>query len=160
MCFSFISISQIHHLDMVYYLQGGCMVGWTNFGVTQSIFLPPKCDSNHYIILYIMELLNGTHFEIIGTMNFWNWKSRCVMLTTIKWMDFGLVLWWTSKTFKELVFIFKFNNEIKLEMVWFISNEFYDLWTFIWWKTSTFSQKSCNGKRGHPNFGAPTDQGD
>jgi hypothetical protein len=41
----------------------GCMVGWTNFGVTQSIFLPPKFN---YIILYIMELLNGTHFEIIN----------------------------------------------------------------------------------------------
>jgi hypothetical protein len=39
------------------------MVGWTNFGVTQSIFLPPKFN---YIILYIMELLNGTHFEIIN----------------------------------------------------------------------------------------------
>jgi len=55
-------------------------------------------------------------------------------------MDFGLVLGWTSKTLRELVFISKFNNEIKLEMVWFISNEFYDLWTFIWWKISTFSQ--------------------
>jgi len=39
------------------------MVGWTNFGLTQSIFLPPKCGSNYYIVLYIMELLNGTHFE-------------------------------------------------------------------------------------------------
>jgi hypothetical protein len=42
------------------------MVGWTKFGVTQSNFLPPKCDSNHYIVLYIMELLNGTRFEIIN----------------------------------------------------------------------------------------------
>ncbi len=49
----------------VHSLQGGCMVGWTNFGVMQSIFLPLKCDSNYYIVLYIMELLNGTHFEII-----------------------------------------------------------------------------------------------
>jgi len=32
-------------------------------------------------------------------------------------MDFGLVLGWTSKTLRELVFISKFNNEIKLEMV-------------------------------------------
>jgi hypothetical protein len=39
----------------------GCMVGWTNFGVTQLIFLPPKFN---YIVLYIMELLNGTHFQI------------------------------------------------------------------------------------------------
>ncbi len=44
---------------------GGCMVGWTIFGITQSIFLQPKCGSNYYIVLYIMELLNGTHFEII-----------------------------------------------------------------------------------------------
>jgi hypothetical protein len=61
------------------------MVGWTNFGVTQSIFLPPKCGFNYYIILYIMELLNGTHFEIIkfniyvmrliGMQNIWNYKS-------------------------------------------------------------------------------------
>jgi hypothetical protein len=42
---------------------GGCMVRWTNLGVMQSIFLPPKCDSSYYIVLYIMELLNGTHFE-------------------------------------------------------------------------------------------------
>jgi hypothetical protein len=77
-------------------------------------------------------------------MDFWNWKSRYVTLATIKWMDFGLVLWWTSKTFRELVFIFKWNNEIKLEMVWFISNEFYDLWTFIWWKTCTIFQKSIS----------------
>jgi hypothetical protein len=41
------------------------MVGWTNFGVMQSIFLLFKCGSNYYIFLYIMELLNGTHFEII-----------------------------------------------------------------------------------------------
>jgi hypothetical protein len=46
-------------------IMGGCMVGWTIFGITQSIFLQPKCGSNYYIVLYIMELLNGTHFEII-----------------------------------------------------------------------------------------------
>jgi len=74
-------------------------------------------------------------------MDFWNWKSRYVTLITIKWMNVGLVLWWTSKTFRELVFIFKCNNEIKLEMVWFVSNEFYDLWILIRWKTCTFSQK-------------------
>ncbi len=44
-------------------------------------------------------------YKIIGAMDFWNWKSRYVKLTTIKWMDFGSVLWWTSKTFGELVFI-------------------------------------------------------
>jgi hypothetical protein len=81
-------------------------------------------------------------YKIIGAMDFWNWKSRYVMLATIKWMEFGLVIWWTPKTFRELVFILKCNNEIKFEMVWFMSNEFYDLWTFIKWKTSTFSQKS------------------
>jgi hypothetical protein len=42
------------------------MVGWTNLGVMQSIFLPPKCDFSYYIVLSIMELLNGTHFEIMG----------------------------------------------------------------------------------------------
>jgi hypothetical protein len=45
---------------------GGCMVKWINFGIMQSIFLQPKCGSNYYIVLYIMELLNGTHFEIIN----------------------------------------------------------------------------------------------
>ncbi len=83
-------------------------------------------------------------YKIIGAMDFWNWKSRYVTLATIKWMDFGLVLWWTSKTFRELVFIFKCTNEIKLEIVWFISNEFYDLWTSICWKTGTFFQKSIH----------------
>jgi hypothetical protein len=29
-------------------------------------FSTPKCGSNYYIVLYIMELLNGTHFEIIN----------------------------------------------------------------------------------------------
>jgi hypothetical protein len=42
------------------------MVGWTNFGVMQSIFLPLKCGSNYYIVMYIMDLLNGIHFEIIN----------------------------------------------------------------------------------------------
>jgi len=43
---------------------GGCMVGWTKFRLMQSIFLPPKCGSNHYIVLSIIQLLNETHFEI------------------------------------------------------------------------------------------------
>jgi hypothetical protein len=42
-----------------------CMVRWTNFEVMQSIFLPLKCGSNCYIVLYIMEFKNGTCFEII-----------------------------------------------------------------------------------------------
>jgi hypothetical protein len=42
------------------------MVRWTNFAIMWSIFLPAKCGSNYYIVLYIMELLNGTHLEIIG----------------------------------------------------------------------------------------------
>jgi hypothetical protein len=53
-------------------------------------------------------------------------------------MEFGLVLWWTSKTFRELVFIYIYNNEIKLEI---ISNKIYDMWTFIWWKVDTFFSK-------------------
>jgi hypothetical protein len=47
------------------WLSGGCIAGWTNFGITTSISLLPKRGSNYYIVLYIMELLNGTHFEII-----------------------------------------------------------------------------------------------
>jgi len=128
------------------------MVGWTYFGTMQSIFLPLKCGFNCYIILYIMELLNGTCFEIIDFniyvmklismqiykiiegMDFWNYKSTYVALATIKWMDFGLILWWTSKKFRELVFTFTCNNEIKFEMFWFMYNEFFDKWIFIWWK--------------------------
>jgi hypothetical protein len=94
--------------------------------------------------IYVMKLICMQNYTIIRAMDFWNWKSRYVTLATIKWMDFGLVLWWTSKIFKELIFIFKCNNKIKLEMVWYISNEFYDLWTLIWWKTSTFFQKSIS----------------
>jgi hypothetical protein len=30
---------------------GGCMVGWTNFRVTQSTFLLPRCDSYDHILL-------------------------------------------------------------------------------------------------------------
>jgi hypothetical protein len=47
-------------------------------------------------------------------------------------MDFGLVLRWTLKLFRDLVLVFKCNNEIKIERFWFISNEVYELWTFIW----------------------------
>jgi len=43
----------------MYLAKGGCMVQWTNFGVTQFTFLPPKCGFNYHI------LKNGTHFEII-----------------------------------------------------------------------------------------------
>jgi len=110
-----------------------CMVGWTNFGVTQSNFLLTWCDSYVHTILYILELFNGTHFEImnlnryimkliewkvhkiVGAMNFWIWKSRYVTLSIMKWMHFGLVLWWTLKYFRDLVFVFKCNNEIRLE---------------------------------------------
>jgi hypothetical protein len=69
-------------------------------------------------------------------MDFWNWKSRYVTLATIKRMDFGLVLWWTSKTFKELVLFL--NVIMKSSLKWF------DLWTFICWKIGTFSQKSIS----------------
>jgi hypothetical protein len=72
---------------------------------------------------------------------FWNWKSWYVTLTTMKWMDFGLVLWWILKKFKNLILILKCNNEIKIERFWFIFNEAYELSTFIWWKTNTFFSK-------------------
>jgi len=49
------------------------------------------------------------------------------MLATIKWIDFGLVLWWISKLLKELILVFKCNNEIKIEMFWFIFNDVYEL---------------------------------
>jgi hypothetical protein len=74
-------------------------------------------------------------------MDFWSWKLVYVTLVTMKWMDFGLVLWWTLKKFRGLVLILKCNNEIKIERFWFISNEMYELWTFIWWKTNTFFSK-------------------
>ncbi len=44
---------------------GGYMVGWTNFGITQSTFLLLKCDYYDQFFLYILELINGTHFEIM-----------------------------------------------------------------------------------------------
>jgi hypothetical protein len=47
-------------------LHGGCIVRWTNFGIMKSIFLLFKCGYNCYIVLYIMELLNGTCSEIIN----------------------------------------------------------------------------------------------
>jgi hypothetical protein len=52
-------------------------------------------------------------------MDFWNWKSSYVMIATIKWMDFGLVLLWTSKTFKELVLFL--NVIMKSSLKWFDS---------------------------------------
>jgi hypothetical protein len=75
-------------------------------------------------------------------MDVWSWKSWYVTLVARKGMDFGLVLWWTFKKFRNLVLIFKSNNEIKIERFWFVSNEIYELWTFIWWKVNTFFQKS------------------
>jgi hypothetical protein len=66
---------------------GGCMVGWTNLGVMQSIFLPSKCDFSYYIVLYNMELLNGTHFEIID-YNIYVMKSVCKIYKIIEAMDF------------------------------------------------------------------------
>jgi len=42
---------------------GGCMVGWTNLEVTQSTFLIPRCESNCHIVIYILVLLIGTHFD-------------------------------------------------------------------------------------------------
>jgi hypothetical protein len=69
----------------------GCIIGWTNFGVTQYIFLPPKFN---YIVLYIMELWNGIHFEIIefniyvmkliGMQNIENYMSYGLLKLKIK----------------------------------------------------------------------------
>jgi hypothetical protein len=36
------------------------------------------------------------------------------------------------KKFKDLVLVFKCNNEIKIERFQFMSNEVYELLTFIW----------------------------
>jgi hypothetical protein len=44
---------------------GRCMVRWTTFGITYSIFLLPRYDSYDHIFLYILELFNGTHFELM-----------------------------------------------------------------------------------------------
>ncbi len=49
-----------------YLLKGRNMVGWTNFGITQSTFLLPKCDSYDHILLYILYLFNGTHYEVMN----------------------------------------------------------------------------------------------
>ncbi len=40
------------------------MVGWTNFGVTHSIFLPPKCGSNF------------VNYGIVKLDSFWNYKLQ------------------------------------------------------------------------------------
>jgi hypothetical protein len=48
-------------------------------------------------------------------MDFWSWKLGYVTLSTMKWMDFGLVLWWSLKLFRCLFLILKCNNEIKIE---------------------------------------------
>jgi len=80
-------------------------------------------------------------YKIIGAMDFWSWKLRYVTIATMKWMDFGGVLWWTLKLIMDLILVLKCNNEIKIERFWFISNEVYDLWTFVWWKTNTFFSK-------------------
>ncbi len=37
----------------------------TNLEITYSTFLLPRCHSNCHIVLYIMKLLNETHFEVI-----------------------------------------------------------------------------------------------
>jgi hypothetical protein len=42
------------------------MVGLTNLEIKQFIFLLLRCDSNCHIVLYILELQNGTHFEVLG----------------------------------------------------------------------------------------------
>jgi hypothetical protein len=86
---------------------------------------------------------HGIPNTVIGAiLNVGNWvhhlEVQCMSLfdqtkphSTIKWMDFGLVLRWTLKKIRELFFIFKCNTEIKFEMFWFISNNFFDIWTFI-----------------------------
>jgi hypothetical protein len=45
------------------------------------------------------------------------------------------------KKFKDLVLVFKCNNEIKIERFQFMSNEVYELLTFIWWKANNFFSK-------------------
>jgi hypothetical protein len=70
--------------------------------------------------------------KIVGTMDFWSWKLKYVIVTTMKWMTFGLVLWWILKLFRGLFFIFKCNNEIKIEgfdsyLMKFMSYGFYSV---------------------------------
>jgi hypothetical protein len=64
------TIGECETIGQKQWLKGGCIVGWTNFGIMQSIFLSSKCDSNYNIFLYIMELLNGIHFEIMYLNNY------------------------------------------------------------------------------------------
>ncbi len=42
---------------------GGCMVGRTNLEVTQSTFLIPRYESYCHIVIYMLVLLIGTHFD-------------------------------------------------------------------------------------------------
>jgi hypothetical protein len=65
------------------------MVGWTNFGITQSTLLLPRCDSYDHILLYILELINGTHFEIMG-FNMYIMKS-IGMKSTLNCRNYGLL---------------------------------------------------------------------
>jgi hypothetical protein len=56
-------------------------------------------------------------------------------------MNFCLVPWWISELVKDLILVRNYNNEIKIEKFWFISNEVYFLWAFIWWRNSHIFQK-------------------
>ncbi len=85
-------------------------------------------------------------------MDFWNWKSRYVKLTTIKWMDFGSVLEWTSKTFRELVFILNVITQSSLK--WFDSYLMnFMIYGFLFGEKQThFSQKSISSWKKHDLF--------
>jgi hypothetical protein len=72
--------------------------------------------------MYVMKLIGMKNIYNYRSYGLWNWKLGYVTLATIQWTNFGLVIWWTSKLFKELVLVLKCNNEIKIEMFWFILN--------------------------------------
>jgi hypothetical protein len=59
----------------------------------------------------------------------------------MKWMDFGLVLWWTLKYFKDLVLIFKCNNEIRLKGFYSYLMKFMSHELLFGAKQTHFSQK-------------------
>jgi hypothetical protein len=66
---------------------GGWMYGRVDQFWSNTVhFLPPKYGSNYYIIFYIMELLNGTHFVATPL-----WPSVGVKPNTWKSWGFGVL---------------------------------------------------------------------
>jgi hypothetical protein len=63
--FDYANVNDVNIALLPMFFKGQCMVGWTNFGITQSTFIQPKSNSYDHILLYILELSNESHFECI-----------------------------------------------------------------------------------------------